>query len=420
MTGPRGHAGSGAAAQSARLGRYRGTAAPGCGVRDILLDVTRLVGRFMQGRLPTGVDRVGLAYIAHYRRRALAEVRWAGRGYALSGDLSDRLFDRLLCPVGRRRPGTRALVVRGIVTAAGRREAADTLLINTGHSGLEHPGYARVLARRRVKLVFLLHDLIPISHPEYCRPGEGARHRTRLDNMLDLASGIITNSQATLTELRHYARLGSRDLQPTLAALLAPGLPPVEPGPRPLAAPYFVFLSTIEPRKNHWLLLHVWRHIIEDLGAAAPRLIVIGQRGWECENVVDMLERCEPLRGLVFERSECSDAELVTYLHYAQALLFPSFAEGYGMPLVEALSLGVPVIASDLPVFKEIAADVPEYIDPLDGRRWRAVIEAYAAPGSGPRSAQLERIRRFAVPTWSGHFARVDAFLERVRAGTRR
>ena len=181
-----------------------------------------------------------------------------------------------------------------------------------------------------------------------------------------------------------------------------------------------MFLSTIEPRKNHWLLLHVWRHIVADLGATAPRLVVIGQRGWECENVVDMLERCEPLRGVVLEHSGCSDAELVTYLHHAQALVFPSFAEGYGMPLVEALSLGVPVIASDLAVFAEIAGNVPESIDPLDGRRWREVIESYAAPESPLRSAQLERMKRFAVPDWSGHFARVDAFLEQVRAGTGR
>ena len=157
-----------------------------------------------------------------------------------------------------------------------------------------------------------------------------------------------------------------------------------------------------------------------DLGAAAPRLVVIGQRGWECENVVDMLDRCEPLRGVVIEHSGCSDEELVTYLHHAQALLFPSFAEGYGMPLVEALSLGVPVIASDLPVFEEIAGDVPEYIDPLDGRRWREVIEAYSYPGSAPRLAQRGRIERFEVPGWESHFAKVDAFIEQIRTPSSR
>jgi glycosyltransferase involved in cell wall biosynthesis len=261
-----------------------------------------------------------------------------------------------------------------------------------------------------------VHDLIPVSHPEYCRPGDGLRHRKRLDNVLDIASGIVTNSEATLADLRVYAGRTGRALPPLVAAQLAPGLRVIEPGPCPVEKPYFVILSTIEPRKNHWLLLHVWRHIVEDLGPAAPRLVVIGQRGWECENVVDMLERCEPLRGVVLEHSECSDDELITYLHHAQALLFPSFAEGYGMPLIEALSLGVPVIASELPVFKEIAGDVPEYIDPLDGRRWREVIEAYAAADSVPRAAQRARMEGFHVPDWSSHFEKVDALIGQIRA----
>jgi glycosyltransferase involved in cell wall biosynthesis len=144
-------------------------------------------------------------------------------------------------------------------------------------------------------------------------------------------------------------------------------------------------------------------------------LVIIGQRGWECENVEDMLERCGPLRGVVFEHPMCSDAELITYLHHAQALLFPSFAEGYGMPLIEALSLGVPVLASDLPVFEEIAGGVPEYIDPLDGRRWREVIEAYTPADSVPRAAQLSRLKGFRVPDWATHFAKVDALLESLR-----
>ncbi len=384
-------------------------------MRDTLIDVTRLLGRSMQGRLPTGIDRVGLAYIEHFRHRSRALVRWRGLGLELSDAVSDRLFARLLCPQERLTKGTRALVTRGAIANLGQRPVPGRLLINTGHSGLEGLGYANILHQRQARLVFLLHDLVPISHPEYCRKGEDERHGSRLDNMLALAAGIITNSEATLTELHRHATDRGTPLPPVAPAPLAPGLPVIRPGPRPLDGPYFVILGTIEPRKNHWLLLHIWRHIVADLGDAAPRLVIIGQRGWECENVEDMLERCGPLRGVVFEHPMCSDAELITYLHHAQALLFPSFAEGYGMPLIEALSLGVPVLASDLPVFEEIAGDVPEYIDPLDGRRWREVIEAYTPADSVPRAAQLSRLKGFRVPDWATHFAKVDALLESLR-----
>jgi glycosyltransferase involved in cell wall biosynthesis len=381
---------------------------------EVLIDVTRLIGRFMKGRLPTGIDRVGLAYIGHYRQRARALVRWTGRAHVLSRPRSQRLFDRLLSPPGCRHPSTRTLVVGGICTAALRTPPIGALMLNTGHSGLEHPAYRQELTRLRLRPVFLLHDLIPITHPEYCRPGEAARHRGRLDTMLAVARGIITNSTATLSALSDYAQTYGLSLPPAVAAPLASGLPCLTPGARPLAAPYFVFLSTIEPRKNHWLLLHVWRDLVAELGDAAPRLVVIGQRGWECENVVDLLERCAPLNGMVIERPGCSDAELVTWLYHAQALVFPSFVEGFGMPVVEALSLGVPVILSDLSVFAEVAGPIPEYIAPLDGPRWRAVIESYSAPSAPARAAQLERIQGFRAPTWAGHFARVDPLLEQI------
>jgi glycosyltransferase involved in cell wall biosynthesis len=101
----------------------------------------------------------------------------------------------------------------------------------------------------------------------------------------------------------------------------------------------------------------------------------------------------------------------VTYLRHAQALLFPSFTEGYGLPLVEALNLGVPVLASDLPVFREIADDIPEYLDPLDAIGWMKCIESFCQPDAPLRASQLQRISKFAPPTWARHFALLEQLL---------
>jgi glycosyltransferase involved in cell wall biosynthesis len=179
----------------------------------------------------------------------------------------------------------------------------------------------------------------------------------------------------------------------------------------PLQQPYFVVLGNIEPRKNHWMLLQLWRRLVDQHAAAAPRLVIIGQRAWECENVVDLLERCRQLRAFVIERASCGDEELVNMLRHARALLYPSFVEGFGLPIAEALSLGVPVIASDLAVFREFAGEVPEYADPLDGRRWLELIADYAQPYSARRAAQTARMPNFSAPTWAHHFERVDHFV---------
>jgi hypothetical protein len=77
--------------------------------------------------------------------------------------------------------------------------------------------------------------------------------------------------------------------------------------------------------------------------------------------------------------------------------------------------LKVPVLASDLGVFHEIADDIPDYLDPLDGPGWLARIQAYARAKSPERDAQLKRIERFREPTWAEHFEHVDGFLETLR-----
>jgi glycosyltransferase involved in cell wall biosynthesis len=203
---------------------------------------------------------------------------------------------------------------------------------------------------------------------------------------------------------------------PIVVAPLGTNLPAGVPDRAPMGGPYFVVLGNIEPRKNHWMLLQLWRRLIDRHGPAAPRLVVIGQRAWECENVVDLLERCAPLRGFVVEHASCGDEELVNTLRHARALVYPSFVEGFGLPIAEALSLGVPVIASDLAVFREFAGEVPEYADPLDGRRWLELIEEYAKPDSACRTAQIERMPAFIAPTWAQHFERVDRLVDELRA----
>lgn len=241
-----------------------------------------------------------------------------------------------------------------------------------------------------------------------------------MNTMLRTGHGVIGISAATLAEFAANAATKGLPMPATTVALLAPAPLPAPAAQRPLEAPYFVMLGTIEPRKNHWLILQLWRRLIERLGAAAPRLVIIGQRGWLCENVVDLLERCELLEGFVFEKPGCSDTELSTWLHHSQALLFPSFAEGYGMPLAEALASGVPVIASDLPAFREIAGDIPEYVDPLDGRRWAELVSEYAHPQSLARRGQRQRMAGLVLPSWDAHFRQVEALMEQLRVAPKR
>ena len=382
----------------------------------MIIDVTRLCARLLDGKFPTGVDRVSLAYVARFRSQADALVRHRGRWIGLSGPASKQVFDALLGEHPRPK-----WVIRSTVAAAFLTRWAlprGSLLLNTGHSGLDDPDYADRVRRYGFRTVYFLHDLIPLTHPEYCREGEAVKHRQRLDTMIGTGAGLILNSEATSADLAAYADRAHLPLPPHIVATIGTVALPAPLEIVPCESPYFVMLGTIEPRKNHWLVLHLWRQLAERCPSETPTLVVIGQRGWECEQVVDLLERCAALRNKVIEVGACDDRSLAGWLRHARALLFPSFVEGYGMPLAEALGHGVPVIASDLPVFREIAGGIPDYLDPLDGPGWRRLVLDYASPTSAARAAQLKRLREFHPPRWSTHFTRVMSLLNGLTSGT--
>ena len=380
--------------------------------RPLLLDVTRLIWRRWVGRLPTGIDRVCLAYLDQYRGQSQAVIQRRGFRRILSEAASDRLFEALVAPGPSPRTDLVHIIggerLRTFQALPGRGR----LYLNVGHTALQDQGYLAWTRAADVRPVYMVHDLIPITHPEYCREGEAQRHAQRVRNMLASAVGIIGNSQATLDSLEAFAASESMGTPAEIAAPLGTEVRHARSAAvgRP-ERPTFVMLGTIEGRKNHLMLLQIWARLVRAYGMNAPRLLVIGQRGWECEQVFDLLDRSEALRGAVVEVGRCSDAELNGHLTTARALLFPSLAEGYGLPLVEALSAGTPVIASDLPVFREIGQGVPDLLDPLDGPAWEQAILSYAGNDSAAREAQIARLAGYRAPTWDDHFERVDAWL---------
>lgn len=377
-------------------------------MQEILIDITRLVHRFMAKRLPTGVDRVSLAYISHYGPQARAVLRHNGGKFVFRRAESATLFDWLLALGTSGSP--LPTIYKGLVTGCLVQGVAGRFLFNTGHSGLESDDYVIMLRQQRVKPIFMVYDLIPLTHPQYCRAGEHDRHLTRLRNLTRVASGVVCISQATLDGLHALCDQQGWDLPPAVVALLAPERVSAVKLTRPMEAPYFVYVSTIEPRKNHLMILKIWQRLASELGDKAPHLVIIGQRGWDYGEVVALLEH-PALKPLVTEMSGCTDPEMVNYLQHARAMLFPSFAEGFGMPVVEALAHSLPVIASDLPVFREFAGSIPDYIDVSDQARWASTITNYAKADSALRADQLTRMENYALPSWDVHFSQVDALL---------
>ena len=374
------------------------------------MDVSRLVWRWWRGGLSTGVDRVCIAYVEHYRARSRAVLQWRGRTITLDTAHSDRLFDLFR----RGRKGFRlrfaALVARAILSGASERPERGLLYLNIGHTGLNEPSLPQWVQSNGLRAIYFIHDLIPLTHPQFCRVGEADKHACRMENVLASAAGVIGNSQATIDDLQAFATVRGLPMPAAVAAFIAGPPLPAALSPPVFDRPYFITVGTIEGRKNHILLLRIWERLVQRLGPEAPLLLIVGQRGWESADALAMLDGSDILRPHVRELGSCADDELANLIAGARALLMPSFAEGYGLPVAEALALGTPVIAGDLPVYREFAGDIPTYVKVSDGDGWEAMIESFLE-----KSAEWERqrhaLQRFTPPDWDAHFRRVDRWL---------
>ena len=234
--------------------------------------------------------------------------------------------------------------------------------------------------------------------------------------MAELCAAIVANSDATRVSFEENAP-DRRSVPPIRVIHLGTHEMPAGPACVATDDPYFVCIGTIEPRKNHLLLLNLWRRMAERDGPnAVPKLVIVGRRGWENEQVVDMLERSPLLVDCVEEQGRLPDRDMRVLLAGARALLMPSFAEGYGMPVTEALALDVPVVCSNLPALREAGGDVPNYLDPLDGLGWLAAIEDLAHPASAIASAQAGRRRAWRPSGWQEHIAIVLNLLHKLAA----
>ncbi|MEL6450900.1 MAG: glycosyltransferase [Pseudomonadota bacterium] len=268
--------------------------------------------------------------------------------------------------------------------------------LNVGHSNLT----ARVLntlSALDARIAVLVHDVIPLDFPDFQRDGSVPPFAAMIARVGARADLVIYNSHDTQarTEARMQtpppaivAHLGTEEAAPAPGEL-RDGLPPVPP--------FFICIGTIEPRKNHALLLDIW----EEMGAGAPGLVIAGHRGWKNEDVFARLDALPP-DGPIRECAGLSDGALAALITRSAGVLFPSHAEGFGLPATEAAVQRVPVVVNDLPVYRETLGDIPIYASVSDRYLWTKLIKELASAGpDAPKPPQFE------APDWDGHFKTV-------------
>ncbi|MCP4205871.1 MAG: glycosyltransferase family 4 protein [Shimia sp.] len=385
----------------------------------------------LAGRRPSGVDRVCLAYL----RAVLSDgvpcfglVR-TGLGFVLLDQAgmeacleaiegqrawpAPDFISRMRHRVGsaRRVPDTMARQAamararpRGLGRMLQRYVPEGCVYINADQTTFTTRVAQAVKSVKNGKITVFIHDTIPLDHPQYQTPRSVEKLAAILKRCASYADLILTNSHVSASDIaRHMAPLG--EVPPVEVAHLGVEVDffatENNQSGASVAAPYFLCLGTIEPRKNICFLLDLWedmaRRMPED---EVPRLVIAGRRGWESADVLTRLES-SPLRGkILLEFNDLGDKELRSLIGGTDGLLFPSHAEGFGLPPVEAAAMGVPVVANVLPVLREILGDYPIYASVSDVYLWETIIRTLATAAK----AGSETHQRFTPPTWEAHF----------------
>ncbi len=263
---------------------------------------------------------------------------------------------------------------------------------------------AEQLKRDGVGIISVIYDLIPLTHPQFCDAGLVKVFNDWFDWIARTADGYVAISTTIRDQVREemlrrigaqqveqrwfdYFHLGSElDLSDAGAEVDRALLQMFK-----TAEPVFLMVSTIEPRKNHAYLLDAFERAWTT--GSTARLCIVGKIGWKCDALVERIRKHPELNRRLFMYNSLSDRSLEHAYSHATALVFPSYVEGFGLPLVEAMQRGLPAMASDIPVFREIGGDYMAYFDLADPQSLTDLVTGMEHSGKFPAALSLEQWR---------------------------
>lgn len=268
-------------------------------------------------------------------------------------------------------------------------------------------------------IIVVVYDLIPIHHPDQVPQSLALGFRHNIFRALRLADGVVTISKQTSREVIETDLIAPNKIQHFYLGHNFTGhdRADTDSSSGPSLLPHgvwaedttvYLMVGTIEPRKNHAMVLEAFEELWRAGGQQS--LLIIGKTGWGMDAFVARCQAHSLLGKRLFLVSDASDAALVEAMSRADAAIMASWLEGFGLPVVEALSSGLPVLASDIPVFREIADGAAQFFTCNDPNALAAAIVSFEAN----RDVALEQARSFDWINWDQSTAQFYAAINTV------
>lgn len=318
-------------------------------------------------------------------RRFIATRRWQIQAIeALQRPLmSDKYKALMTTKDGRRRPYLKASSVLG--SKIDPRPGDILLEVGNGWQNSDIEYIRRLKSQHGVRFVLMIQDLIPITFAHFYKAPDAAIFRNYMDAALPLADLILTTTRNTETDVITYAASQSLSLQRTKIAPLGADGPRAQDDVDGLTKHglrrhgYALLVSTIEPRKGHAMILEVWRRLLK-YGLPQKhnfKLVFVGRKGWLVDDLITELRQTTRETDSLVMLGQVSDEQLACLYHGAAFCLYPSKYEGYGLPIVEALQYGKPIVASNAGPMKELVANLSPSLDPDATELWESQLRSW-------------------------------------------
>ncbi|MBD2652612.1 glycosyltransferase family 4 protein [Synechocystis sp. FACHB-383] len=272
-------------------------------------------------------------------------------------------------------------------------------------------------SRQSINLL-TIHDLTFLKFPEFVPPIV-QRYHQRILRCLPFVQGILTFAESTKKEISHYYQFPPERIFVTPQASRYQS-PPLSTEPTSLesdsandplsaaipynfAVPYFLFVSTLEPRKNVVGLIEAF-NLFKQATKAPHQLVLIGQLGWKYEPILTAIAN-SPYTDQIHRLAYISNQWLALFYQRATAFVYPSFYEGFGLPVVEAMNFGLPIITANAGSLPEVVGDNGVLVDPQDLEALALALEKIVANPDWQRQLRQKSLTRSKDFSWE-HTAR--------------
>jgi len=240
----------------------------------------------------------------------------------------------------------------------------------------------------RYKKIVTIHDLTPVLSPQWHRFLSGLIHRLLFPLVFLRADQVITTSEHTKKDIKkcyhpkcpitvvYQAAKKKQSIQQIL-----------------LKKPFFLHVGTIEPRKNLSFLIKVFEYL-KSKYSIPHHLYLIGKKGWKSESFFEILKKSPYSQDIVLE-GFLSDEELSAYYTQADCFVFPTLYEGFGLPILEAMQYGCPVVASNNSSLPEVVGEGGVLADETSVEKFAEAIDKIISNADQFKKAALEQVTQF-------------------------